>query len=50
MRVAAIVLGAIVLLLFVLNWWVAWRKNDTDTGRGPETWQGWDDGHGGTGV
>ena len=41
-----VLVGAIVVLL-VLNWIVAWRTNKTDMGRGPETWQGWDDGHGG---
>ncbi len=47
MSVGLIILGAVILLLFVLNWWLAWRSNETDTNRGLETWQGWDDGHGG---
>ena len=46
MPLPLIILGAIIVLLLVLNWLVAWRKNETDTNRGLETWQGWDDGHG----
>lgn len=34
-------------IVFVLNWYLGWRRNDTDANRGLETWQGWDDGHGG---
>lgn len=43
-------LGGMAVLLFTLNWFLAWRHNDTDRGRGTETWQGWDDGHGGGGA
>ena len=46
MRIVLIMV-AIVIVLFVLNWFVGWRRNETDAGRDPETWQGWDDGHGG---
>jgi hypothetical protein len=38
--------GALVVILFIANWLVAWRRNDTDPARGNETWKGWDDGHG----
>lgn len=42
-------LGSLVVLLFALNWFIAWRHNKTDMSRGPETWQGWDSGQGGGG-
>ena len=47
MPLPLIILGVIIVVLLLLNWLVAWRKNDTDRGRGPETWQGWDSGSGG---
>lgn len=40
------VMGVVVLALFLLNYLLFWRRNETDTNRGLQTWQGWDDGHG----
>ena len=42
-----LILAGLVIVLFVLNWYLGWRSNQTDIGRSPETWQGWNDGHGG---
>lgn len=47
MLLAYLILGLLITILFVLNWRLAWRKNETDTHMGLETWKGWDDGHGG---
>ena len=43
-----LILAGIVVILFVLNWFLGWRSNKTDMGRGPETWQGWDGDGGGS--
>ena len=45
---AIVILAIVVIVLFVLNWVLAWRSNKTDIGRGPETWQGWDGDGGGS--
>ena len=46
MLVLLVLVGLGVLAMIALNWVFFWRRNQTDTNRGVETWQGWDDGHG----